>query len=226
MKTVGIKDWLAVILIFGVIFTLCPNPAWAVSAEAIASPGGAPTGNPTIIVSPQDLNAIIQTQKLALQAINTGDFSKIAPYLPPSFTLTAVDNQIFHSAKEFEAYWRQQLSGPIKQITLELKGDPTRNFLTPEIEVAYGAANATVNFADGYVGQMPMRWSAVLQKLQNKWMIQSLHFSVSLLDNPVLAAAQKLNGVTGIGAGAVGLILGALGMGFWRTKSKRSTLRS
>ncbi|MBW4518647.1 MAG: nuclear transport factor 2 family protein [Scytolyngbya sp. HA4215-MV1] len=161
-------------------------------------------------VSPQDQSAIAQTREMAVQAINTRDFSKIAPYLHPAFTLTTVDNHVFHSVQEFEKYWNQQLTGPIKNIAMDVKVDSTRTFLSPETEVAYGDAIATFSFTDGNIAVMPMRWTAVLQKFQTKWTLQSLHFSSNLLNNPVLSAAQKVGRLTAIAAGIGGVLLGAV----------------
>jgi hypothetical protein len=174
-------------------------------------------------ISPQDTKAILQTRELALQAINTGDFSKIKPYLHPTFTITTVDNRVFHRADEFGKYWNQQLSGPIKNIAMELKGDTLRTFLSPETEVAYGEAIATFSFTDGNVATMPMRWTAVLQKFQGKWTIQSLHFSANLLDNPLLNSTQQLGRNLAIGAGVGGLLLGAIIMFILRRQPKQTT---
>jgi len=173
-------------------------------------------------VSPEEIQAIIQTQQTALQAINTRDFSQIKPYLHPTFTITTVDNRVFHTTDAFENYWNQQLSGPIKNIQMELKGDVLRTFLSPETEVAHGGAMSTFSFTDGKVATMPMRWTAVLQKFQRKWMIQSLHFSANLLDNPLLNSTQELGYNLAIGAGLGGLILGAIAMFLFR-KQLRNT---
>jgi ketosteroid isomerase-like protein len=156
----------------------------------------------------QDHNAIVQTRELALQAINTRDFSKIKPYLHPTFTITTVDNHIFSSADEFEKYWNQQLSGPVKAIDLSVKVDAPTTFLSTETGVAHGDASSTFHFADGNVRGMAMRWTAVMQKSKDKWTIQSLHFSANLLDNPVLGTAQQLGLYLAIGTGVGGLLLG------------------
>ena len=165
------------------------------------------------------IKSIIQTREIALQAINTMDFSKLEPYLHPSFTITTVDNRIFHNAKEFEQYWQQQLSNSIKNITLSLKGDTVRTFLSPETETAYGDATATFDFKDGNVNTMAMRWTAVMQKFQTKWTIQSIHFSANLLDNPVLKGAQQLGITMSIGSGVLGLILGGGSIWLWSRKN-------
>ncbi|MBN3925849.1 nuclear transport factor 2 family protein [Nostoc sp. NMS4] len=176
-------------------------------------------------VNPQDINAIIRTRDIALQALNTRDFSKIQPYLHPNFTITTVDNQIFHQVPEFEKYWNQQFSSSIKDIKMQLKGDPIRTFLTPEIDVASGEAIASFSFKDGKTADMALRWTAVLQKLQDKWTIQSLHFSSNLLNNPVLNAAQQLGQILAVAAGIGGFVLGAVAMLLLRRKTKQQTAR-
>lgn len=172
-----------------------------------------------VSVNPQEIQGIIQTRELAVEAINTRDFSKIKPYLHPKFTITTVDNRIFHTADEFEQYWNQQFSGAIKNIAMKLEDNTLRTFLSPETEVAYGEAIATFSFADGNVATMPMRWTAVLQKFENKWTIQTLHFSSNLLDNPLLNSTKKLGRNLAIGAGIGGLLLGAIAMFILRRQS-------
>lgn len=177
-------------------------------------------------VSSEDLKSIIRTRDIALEALNTRDFSKVAPYLHPNFTITTVDNQVFHKVPEFEKYWNQQFSNTIQDIKMNFKGDTLRTFLTPEIDVATGEAITTFSFKDGKSANMDVRWTAVLQKLQDKWLIQSLHFSSNLLNNPVLNAAQQLGKTLAIGAGIGGFLIGALIMLLLRSKSRTRTQRT
>ncbi|MEH2263806.1 YybH family protein [Nostoc sp.] len=176
-------------------------------------------------VNPQEINAIIRTRDIVLQALNTRDFAKIQPYLHPNFTITTVDNQVFHKVPEFEKYWNQQFSSSIKDIKMQLKGDTIRTFLTPDIDVASGEAIASFSFKDGKAADMALRWTAVLQKLQDKWMIQSLHFSSNLLNNPVLNAARQLGQILAVVAGVGGFVLGAVTMLLLRRKTKLRTER-
>ncbi|WP_322743963.1 YybH family protein [Nostoc edaphicum] len=181
-------------------------------------------------VNSQEINAIIRTWDIALQALNTRDFTKIQPYLHPNFTITTIDNQIFNTVPEFEKYWNQQFSSSIKDIKMQLKGDSLRTFLTPEIDVASGEAMSTTGYAyasfsfkDGKAADMALRWTAVLQKLQDKWTIQSLHFSSNLLNNPVLNAAQQLGRILAVAAGVAGFLLGAVTMLLLRRRTKQRT---
>jgi ketosteroid isomerase-like protein len=176
-------------------------------------------------VNQQEVNAIIRTREMALQALNTRDFSKIEPYLHPSFTITTVDNQVFHKVPEFEQYWNQQFSSSIKDIKMEAKVDTPRTFLSPETAISYGDANATFYFKDGNKPTMAMRWTAVLQKFQGKWTIQSLHFSSNLLDNPVLRGAQLGGRFWAGAAGVGGILVGAVAMLLLRRKTKRTIER-
>ncbi|TAE61937.1 MAG: DUF4440 domain-containing protein [Nostocales cyanobacterium] len=177
-------------------------------------------------VSPEDLKSIVRTRDIALEALNTRDFTKVAPYLHPNFTITTVDNQVFHKVPEFEKYWNQQFSNTIQDIKMKFKGDTLRTFLTPGIDIATGEATTTFSFKDGKSADMDVRWTAVLQKLQDKWVIQSLHFSSNLLNNPVLNAAQQLGKMVAIGAGLVGFIVGALLMLVLRSRSRTRTQRN
>lgn len=168
-----------------------------------------------------DIDAIIRTREIALEALNTRNFTKIDPYLHPQFTITTVDNQVFHTTSEFEKYWNQQFSSTIENIKMQLQGETIRTFLSPEIDVAAGGAITTFSFKDGKSADMALRWTAVLQKLEDKWMIQSLHFSSNLLDNPVLNAARQLNKTLAVAAGLGGFLLGAATMVILHRRTKR-----
>jgi ketosteroid isomerase-like protein len=174
-------------------------------------------------INQQEINAIISTREIALEAINTRNFAKIEPYLHPTFTITTVDNQVFHKVPEFEQYWNQHFSNSIEKIKMALQGDIVRTFLSPETAVSSGQAIATFSFKDGNVADMAMRWTAVLQKFQDKWTIQSLHFSSNLLDNPVLHAAQRTGQILAIATGVGGFVLGILTMMLLRRQPKQET---
>lgn len=174
-------------------------------------------------VNQQDINGIIQAREIALKAINTRDFSKIEPYLHPSFTITTVDNQVFHKVQEFETYWNQQFANSIQKIAMEVKVDDPRSFLAPETAVSYGDAIATFSFQDGNSANMAMRWTAVMQKFQGRWTIQSLHFSSNLLNNPLLYGAQKAGRAIAVATGLGGVIVGAVGMLFWHRWRRQVT---
>lgn len=162
--------------------------------------------------SPADLELILQTREIALDALNNRDFDQVKPYLHPDFTITTVDNQMFQGVDDFETYWEDQFETNIETITMALEDETERVLLGDALEVAYGAATSTITFQNGPERVMRSRWTAVLQKDDDKWLIQSLHFSANLLDNPVLTATQSAMRWIGVGAGVIGAIGGAIGM--------------
>ncbi|MGL5061186.1 MAG: YybH family protein [Microcoleus sp.] len=177
-------------------------------------------------ISQQDVKGIINTREIAVQAINTRNFSKIEPYLHPDFTITTVDNRVFHKVPEFENYWKQQFGNSIKDIKMTVKVDNPRITLSPEILVSYGDAIATFYFKDNNSADMAMRWTAVMQKLQGRWTIQSLHFSSNLLNNPVLNGTQQAARFGAVAAGVGGLFLGIVGMLLWHRQRQSKTERA
>lgn len=160
------------------------------------------------------LEQIGRLRETAVEALNTQEFDRVEPFLHPEFTITTVDNQIFHSVAEFESYWEQQLSGPIDRIEMTVTPDGETIFLSDQTGVNYGEAASTFYFGNGDVREMSMRWSSVVQEEDEEWLLQSLHFSANLLDNPVLSASRVLGrtiGIaSGIGMGLIGLLIGLL----------------
>lgn len=175
--------------------------------------------------SQQDIDAIVRAREMALQAINSRDFSIIEPFLDPNFTITTVDNRVFHQVQDFENYWNQQFASSIANIKMTLEVDTLRRFLSPEIAVSYGDAIAAFSFKDGNAANMAMRWTAVTQKFQGTWRIQSLHFSANLLNNPVLNGARQASILMTAAAGAGGLLVGAVAMLLWHRRCKQPTER-
>ncbi len=158
----------------------------------------------------QDLEAISGLRQTALEALNNQDFDKIEPFLHPQFTITTVDNQIFQTADQFEAYWEQQLAGPIERIELSLQPDGDTLFLSDQVGVNHGAASSTFYFRNGPERDMQLRWSSVVQKDGDQWLLQSLHFSANLFDNPVLQTTRRLTLVMSTGTALGGAFLGVL----------------
>jgi len=157
------------------------------------------------------LRGLLEKAKAAMEA---RDFAKLRPLLDidAHFTLITVDNQKFETVRGFETYFTTQLEGgsaPIQKVLIKPTAD-AKTELFGELGICHGRSVETYTFLDGDVRSMNTRWTAVLRKVGGQWRISKVHFSASILDNPVLrAAGLKLGAVAGIGAVA-GMILGAL----------------
>lgn len=69
---------------------------------------------------------------------------------------------------------------------------------------------------------MKTRWTATVMKdADGKWRILALHIGANFNDNPIFHAVEKSTKYFAAGGLAVGLLLGALGMAFWRRKKSK-----
>lgn len=191
------------------VLPLCWSLCWSLVVALLVCCWTAPPSW-SATPSPADLELILQTREIALDALNNRDFDQVNPYLHPDFTITTVDNQLFQGVDDFETYWEDQFETNIETITMALDDETERVLLSDDLEVAYGEATSTIAFQNGPERVMRSRWTAVLQKDDDKWLIQSLHFSANLLDNPVLTATQSAMRWIGLGAGVSGAIVGAI----------------
>lgn len=138
-----------------------------------------------------DHAAIIELRERALKALNDKNYSAAAYDLHPDFSFISVDSRRLRSAEAFQAYWEELHETVIEGIDLELSVDELTEFLGQDAGFATGTAVGTFRFKHIEDRTMEMRWSAILQKVSDRWTLRHVHFSSNLLDNPVLDAAKK-----------------------------------
>ncbi len=167
-----------------------------------------------------DHEALRGIMKTSSEALNAGDFDKLAPVLSSkNLTVVTVDNQKFKNLADFKAYWEKTFTGPtavLKSVKVEPTADAASEFIGENVGIADGTSKETYTFRDGDVRDMTTRWTAVLEKEEGNWKISQIHFSANILDNPVLSAAQRAAGgniflPAGIGFALGALIIGLLG---------------
>ncbi len=169
----------------------------------------------------KDHEALRTLMQKCTTAMNEGEFDQVKPYLDEHFSLITLDNSKFSSLSEFKDYWHKTFKGD-KAILTKMAIKPTADdktiFLSDNAGVVDGTAEETYYFTDGDVRSMQTRWTAVVHKVDNQWKLMSIHFSGSILDNPVLDAVKaQMMKVALIGA-AAGLLLGFILMRLFRSK--------
>jgi hypothetical protein len=98
----------------------------------------------------------------------------------------------------------------------ELYGEPDN----PNWGLVYGSGIENYQLTDGRKLDMKTRWTAtVVKEADGKWRILALHIGANFYDNPIFAAVKESTKYYAAGGLAIGLMLGALGMGFLRRKS-------
>lgn len=164
---------------------------------------------------PDDHAALRALLEKSAQALNTRNFDAIAPHLHGDFTMITADNQKFVGLEAFKKYYANLFEGPDAKLTkfeTKLVADEVTRFLGPNAGVVYGTSEDTYHFKDGAVRTMRTRWSAVTEKDAGGWKVVNAHFSVNVLDNPVVDIVKATGVKMAAVAGIVGLLLGAFVM--------------
>jgi ketosteroid isomerase-like protein len=170
---------------------------------------------------PADHAALREILAKGTEALNTGNFDAIASVLHPAFTIITVDNQKLVGLEPFREYWKGLFEGDkalLQKIEVHPEADELTRFVADNVGIVYGTSNDTYTFRDGAKRTMRTRWSAVLEKDGEAWKLVNVHFSASILDNPVVDIAKNRAMKLAAGTAVAGLLLGLLIMGFLRRK--------
>jgi len=84
----------------------------------------------------------------------------------------------------------------LSQITARLGGQVRG----ADTAVAFGRSNDRYELAGGETWEVKPQWSATIVRQNGRWLIAGFHYSVNMLDNPVLSAQR--NWLMGGGAAA------------------------
>lgn len=170
-----------------------------------------------------DHEALRDLLSKSTQALNEQKFDELRPLLDDKLTVITLDNKKYNSLEEFKAYWDSMFKGDkptLKSVTIKPVADEKTFFPAPNVGIVDGTAEETYHFTDGDVKTIQTRWSAVVHKDNNQWKIMNIHFSGSILDNPVLTALKSYLYKIAGGSALIGLILGfLLGKGMCRKKA-------
>ncbi|MDQ6953032.1 MAG: nuclear transport factor 2 family protein [Mariprofundaceae bacterium] len=126
-------------------------------------------------------------------AINAKDLDGMTEYMHPTITIAWYDAEISHGITEVRAYYNRMLTG---------KDALVSNFKTQasvshpaifygDTAIASGATSDQM-IVGGQTFNLHGIWTASLIKEQQQWLITSIHFSVSLFDNPMLDTSKKM----------------------------------
>ena len=105
------------------------------------------------------------------------------------------------------------------QYSIKLVPDATDFY--GDTAVAHGTSEESVVFGGGRAIQYTTRWTAVLRKIDGRWMAARLHVSLDPINNPIVEfAARSRLLATGAAAAAVGIGLGWLASRLFRARKQ------
>jgi len=146
-------------------------------------------------------------------ALNKRNFDGVAPSVHPNFTIITADNRKHVGLDAFKKYYLGLFDGPnalLSNFETRATADEETRFVDENTGVVYGTSEDTYQFKDGEVRTMQTRWSAVTRRDGGDWKIVNVHFSASVLDNPVLDAAKSFAKKIAALAAVIGVVAGAL----------------
>jgi hypothetical protein len=157
-----------------------------------------------------------------------GDLDKLTLYLDDNCVVTWPDAVVNKSAKEVIDFLKAKTQGPQRSVTITSSDPPiiggmAVNTCATTTATAYGRSLDHIQLTEGAAYTQWTAWTATLIKKDGRWRITSLHLSIDMFDNPVLAHVYKrtawwVGGIVGVVAFTLGMAGGwALGRRQMRT---------
>jgi uncharacterized protein (TIGR02246 family) len=152
----------------------------------------------------------------ALAAVTAGDFEALSAHVHPNVVVTVENGTVVRGKERLREFYERTLTGPDSA----LEGFEVGNFEVDELSILYGDDTA-IAFGSADLEYRPRggdplnekaRWTAVLVREEERWLIASFHtsvdFTTSELMNRAVSMTMKVSG--GVGA-VIGILLGVAG---------------
>lgn len=152
-----------------------------------------------------DLRALGQRYE---EAINMGNLTSMSDViLPDASAVFATGDEVrgLAAMQGFLDKIKGQL-GAGSRYSVKLRPDETDFF--GDLATAHGSSDESVTLGTGRSLDYTTRWTAVLRKIDGRWLVSRLHVSLDPIDNPIVSARLRLRTWM---AGGAGLLLGAIG---------------
>lgn len=149
-----------------------------------------------------------------VKGVNDKNPEAILADLDDGILFTAMNNEVVHGKDEAKAYYTKMLVGSqriVKDMSLEVEVDDL-SILLADGNAAVAAGNATARFdmMAGEQFQMPLRWTATLNRTEAGWKLAAIHFSANVFDNPLMGGFQTIAYALAGGLLVIGLLVGWL----------------
>ena len=192
----------------------------AIPASAEAPPTAMDTaGAKTTVLGEADHDTLRKLMVDATKAINDLDSVALARHLADGFVLTFADQTVITDLVQLDGYIAKYFVGedaPLKSVRFVPEATEKVRFVDSRTGVVYGTSADTYTLADDASLVLDTRWTATVVKEDGRWLLQSFHAGVNMLDNPILEAAGQSGFVSAGIALIVGLLIGALLMRMFR----------
>ena len=158
-----------------------------------------------------------------MDAVNSGDVSKMAPYLSTNVTSVMITGEEVSGLDGLKAYWKkiQDLIGPGGNYHVNVNVDKT-DFIG-EAAVSRGSTEDVVHLGNGKELPFSSLWTSVCRKEDGKWKVVRMEAAINPVDNVFISLRlQRAKLVYGIGGLIVGVVLAFI-VGMLRRPPKHAT---
>jgi len=201
--------------VWALAFLLQVIPAWAEVPPSTMHADSASTAE----LGEADHDALRKLMIDATAALNDLDSATLVEYLAEGFVLTFADQTVITNLAELDGYVANYFTGdnaPLKSVKFVPEATEKVRFVDSRTGVVYGTSADTYTLADGTNLVFDTHWTATVVKEDGRWLVQTFHAGVNMLDNPILEATSQGGFMSGVIALIVGLVTGAILMRIFR----------
>lgn len=140
-------------------------------------------------------------------ALNKRDLDALLDGLTDDVVFTTMNGDRIIGKEQVRGYYEKMLGGSqpvVKTITAQFEADKLSHLYDGgNTAFAFGRSNDHYELAGGETWEVKPQWSATIVRQNGRWLIAGFHYSVNMLDNPVLSAQRNWL----MGGGAVAALL-------------------
>jgi len=168
-------------------------------------------------------NELRAIKQRAVDAVNSGSAEDLLGTFSQNIIITAFNNDNVHGLDAATEYYGKMMTGAdryIKEMSITADADALSLFYADNtIAVVSGTSMAHFQLKVGPPFDIPLRWTATVDRSSGSWKFATLHFSADPVDNPLVSSSIAFWKWL-----AVALALGGVGLGYFlgRRKSRKA----
>ena len=159
-------------------------------------------------------NELRAVQRRLVEAVNKKDVDALFAELSPNVEFTAMNNDHVRGTGPGRAYFSRMLTGAEKflnNMSMTSEADAIAElYADKQVAIATGVSNTHFDIRGGLAFDVPLRWTATLERTSGNWKLAAVHFSADAGDNPLLTAATAFWKWAGLAFAGLGIIAGFL----------------
>ncbi len=165
-------------------------------------------------------NELRAVQRRLIEAVNKKDVDALFAEVSPNIEFTAMNNDHVKGIGPGRAYFSRMLTSSEKflnNMSMTSEADALAElYADKQMAIATGIAKTHFDIRGGLAFDVPLRWTATMERTSGNWKLAAVHFSADAGDNPLLTAATAFWKWMGLAFAGLGIVGGFLAARLWR----------